>query len=692
MVDKNNTSPLTATDFSPLQTKAQKRSTRPSGALLFTTAFTLVALAILIFLFAARAIILRLDPASAVVDISGLTFHIGDNYLLLRGEHQLSAEAPGYYPLKKTIQVSDQATQQIDIDLQPLPGNLLVNANLSDIEVLIDDQLAGSVPGTLEQISRGAHKLEFRKYRYFPLQQEVQIEGLGKTQAIDISLQPAWGQLDITSLPAGADLFIDDRLIGQTPISAEVLETGSRLTLKATGYKTLQQQVTINAGSRAQHPLIEMIVADGQLAINSSPQGASITIGKQFSGITPLIVDVAPFTKHKVELFLEGYLKASRSIDVKPQQQADLSVDLTPDIGTVQLRVSPSDATVKVNGNSQGSGSQTLSLNAKPHSISVEKPGYQTKSMTVTPRPGHQQALTINLLTLEQAYWASRPPLVKSAVGINLKLFRPDPKSSFMLGAPRRQPGRRANEAERSVALKRPFYLATHETTNVQYRNWKEEHSSTAIKGQTLDMNGQPVARVSWEDAALFCNWLSRKEGLPAFYNIEEGRITGFNWDTHGYRLPTEAEWAWAAKIDLQSKSHIFPWSNDLYPPLDVTDNYADQSARAFISFTLPNYNDRYPVSAVIGSFKPNTKGLYDISGNVAEWVNDYFDIRPHRGEPKLDPRGPQQGNKHVIRGASWALASRTELRHSYRDSGNDGRIDLGFRVARYVDKPGSDL
>ena len=690
MVDKNNTPPLTATDFTPLQSKAQKRSTRPSGALLFTTAFTLVAVLILVFLFAARALILRLDPATAVVDISGLTFHIGDNYLLLRGEHQLSAEAPGYYPLSKTIEVSDQATQQIDISLQPLPGNLLINASLSDIEVYIDDQLAGTVPGTLEQISRGAHKLDFRKYRYFPLQQEVQIEGLGKTQAVEITLQPAWGHMDFTTVPAGAELYIDDRLIGQTPITAEVLETGSQITLRAAGYKTLQQQITVKAGTKAQHPLIEMIVADGQLAINSSPQGASITIDKQFSGVTPLLVDVAPFTKHKVELFLEGYLKATRSIAVKPEQQADLNVDLTPNIGTVQLRVSPADATIKVDGKSQGSGSQTLSLNAKPHSISVEKSGYQTKSMTVTPRPGHQQALTVKLLTLEQAYWASRPPTANSSVGIQLKLFRPD--QQFMLGAPRRQPGRRANEAERSVALKRPFYLATHETTNAQYRRWKDQHSSTAIKGQTLDMNDQPVARVSWQDAALFCNWLSRKEGLPPFYIIEESRIVGFNWDAHGYRLPTEAEWAWAAKIDAQSKSHIFPWSNDLYPPLEVTDNYADQSARALISFTLPNYNDQYPVSAVVGSFKANSKGLYEMSGNVAEWVNDYFDVRPQRGEPEVDPRGPQQGNKHVIRGASWALASRTELRHSYRDSGNDGRIDLGFRIARYVDKPGSDL
>ena len=158
------------------------------------------------------------------------------------------------------------------------------------------------------------------------------------------------------------------------------------------------------------------------------------------------------------------------------------------------------------------------------------------------------------------------------------------------------------------------------------------------------------------------------------------------------FRLPTEAEWAWAARVDSQSTSQVFPWANELYPPMQISGNYADQSARGFLSFTLPNYNDQYPVSAVVGSFPANGKGLYDMSGNVAEWVNDYFDIRPNRSEPNLDPRGPEQGNKHVIRGASWALASRTELRLSYRDSGTDGRIDLGFRIARYVDKPGGAL
>ena len=358
MVKTKNTTPLSATDFTPLEAKPVKGRSSPSPVVIFTTLFTVVAIAILVFLFAARAIILRLDPATAEVDLGALAFHIGDNYLLLKGEHQLSATAPGYYPLRKTIQVSGEATQEIDVELQPLPGNLLVRSTLDNIQLSIDDQDVGSVPGTISEISRGAHKLEFSKYRYFTLQQEVDIEGLGKTQAIDISLQPAWGQVEFTTVPEGAELFIDQRLIGQTPLSAEVLETGSQLTLVAAGYKTLQQQVRVKAGTKAEHPLIEMIVADGTVAINSSPQGASVTIDKQFKGTTPMDVAVTPFATHKIELFLEGYLNAERSVSVKPEQQSQISVDLTPNIGTVRLNITPADATILVDGKRRGSAAK----------------------------------------------------------------------------------------------------------------------------------------------------------------------------------------------------------------------------------------------------------------------------------------------------------------------------------------------
>ena len=115
--------------------------------------------------------------------------------------------------------------------------------------------------------------------------------------------------------------------------------------------------------------------------------------------------------------------------------------------------------------------------------------------------------------------------------------------------------------------------------------------------------------------------------------------------------------------------------------------NYADTAAAKLVRFKLLSYTDGYPVSAPIGTFPSNNKGLYNIGGNVAEWVNDYYDLQPHRGIPLIDLQGPEKGTRHVIRGASWAMGSRSELRLTYRDHGNDPRIDLGFRIARYVDR-----
>ena len=679
--------PILAAEFKPLTGAGSKRSLPISSGMLSLIVLAGVGIIIMMYLFVARAVVFQTVPPETQISVSGLSFNIGDNYLLLSGDYDITATADGYYPLIESITVDDAASQDVGVQLLPLPGNLAVISDLEDIQVTIDDQPAGTVPGTIKAISPGVRKMVFSKYRYFPLQQEIAIEGRDRTQSVDISLRPAWGAMQLTSEPTAAQVYIDDRLVGQTPLSTEVLETGSRLKLVLAGYKTYQQEILVKAGTSVTHPPIKLIVADGLLQLSSTPSGASITVNNEFVGSTPMTLAMAPFKQHRLAFFLEGYLKTTTAATLKPEKTAVLAVDLVPNIGSIALTISPKGARVLVDNRYQGDGDRTLSLTAKPHRLSIEKSGYQTKSLSVTPRPGHEQALSIKLLTLQEAYWASRPPAIQSSVGSPLVLFRP--RQSFTMGAPRRQPGRRANEVERRVSLDRPFYLGTREISNAEYRSWKSSHSSSALQGQTLDRDRQPVAGLTWEDAALYCNWLSRREGLPLFYRMENGVVNGFNWDAHGYRLPTEAEWAWAARVDIDGSSQTLPWVNGLYPPTDVVDNYADRSASRLIPFTIASYNDLTPASAVVGSFKPNGKGLYNMSGNVSEWVNDFYDVRPNRGEPSADPTGPITGAAHVIRGASWALGSRTELRLSYREAGTDKRLDVGFRIARYVDSVG---
>ena len=150
-----------------------------------------------------------------------------------------------------------------------------------------------------------------------------------------------------------------------------------------------------------------------------------------------------------------------------------------------------------------------------------------------------------------------------------------------------------------------------------------------------------------------------------------------------GYRLPTEAEWAWAARYAGSSSPVKYAWGDSLPVPQGA-DNYGDASAESTLHAALPGYRDGYPATAPVGSFAPNGLGLYNLGGNVAEWVQDLYGFAPGTtGAVERDPLGPASGTQHVVRGASWMDTTVTELRLTYRDSGQDPRPDLGFRIAR---------
>ena len=122
-------------------------------------------------------------------------------------------------------------------------------------------------------------------------------------------------------------------------------------------------------------------------------------------------------------------------------------------------------------------------------------------------------------------------------------------------------------------------------------------------------------------------------------------------------------------------------------PPLKGSGNFADESAANLLGRIVSGYNDGFAVSAPVGSFVANSKGIYDLGGNVSEWVHDYYDVSITAVTMnELNPMGPDSGDYHVIRGSSWAHGTITELRLSYRDYSDKPRNDVGFRIARFLD------
>ncbi len=254
------------------------------------------------------------------------------------------------------------------------------------------------------------------------------------------------------------------------------------------------------------------------------------------------------------------------------------------------------------------------------------------------------------------------------------------------MGASRREPGRRANETLHDVEITRPFYVSVNEITNEQFTEFSPGHLAGAIGGANLEGDDRPVVRVSWQEAAEYCNWLSAREGLPAAYEQKGGVLRAVEPLNGGYRLPTEAEWVRIARYPAGDVTFRYPWGDEL-PIAPRSGNYADRSAAALIPGSLVDYDDGFTASAPVGVFPANPLGIHDLGGNVAEWVHDVYTIRPSSASALLtDPTGPADGDLHTIRGSSWMDFSVSELRWTYRDYGSDPRPDLGFRIARYAD------
>jgi formylglycine-generating enzyme required for sulfatase activity len=195
-----------------------------------------------------------------------------------------------------------------------------------------------------------------------------------------------------------------------------------------------------------------------------------------------------------------------------------------------------------------------------------------------------------------------------------------------------------------------------------------------------------PVVGVTWEQAALFCNWLSAKEALPPVYILKGGKLAAADPVGSGYRLPTEAEWEFCTRFNTNKANLKYPWGNQ-FPPEPKSGNFADESAKDLLSSYLAAYNDGYPVMAPPAKFKANALGLYDLGGNAAEWCHDYYSIYPYDSQKVYkDPLGPEEGKHHIVRDSSWRQSSISALRSSYRDYNDGQRLDLGFRVARYLE------
>ena len=176
----------------------------------------------------------------------------------------------------------------------------------------------------------------------------------------------------------------------------------------------------------------------------------------------------------------------------------------------------------------------------------------------------------------------------------------------------------------------------------------------------------RPVEYVSWYDAVKFCNALSEKDGLEPCYSEDDWEC---DFSANGYRLPTEAEWEFAARGGNQSDEFKYSGSDDL----DEVGWSNDEDNDIYINETQS-----------VGQKKPNELGIYDMSGNVWEWCNDWYDGNYYEQDDQTNPHGAWSGYGRVRRGGSWEDDS-SVCGVYYRSycSPDDADGCMGFRIVR---------
>ena len=687
--DASGNKPLSAIDFTPALAPGKRSLISRISPLKLLLLLVFVLLAVLaLFMVNARSVKFNTLPETASIEFtSGLpSYTLGGRQLMLAGDYTLVATAPGYADYLETFSVNDRPEQTFELLLRRLPGILKVISDpVAGVQVSIDQEVVGTTPLTLEAVAAGEHRLSLKHPRYLPYQTEISIEGMRIEQAITGVLSPAWAAVTISSQPAGARLVVDDAELpgaaGLTPTRIELLAGPHKLMLRKPGYVAWYTPLSIVPQEDVILPEVILVQAEGLLRLSTEPAAAHITLDGNYYGQTPLDISLAPREDYALRVTKAGYQARHQPLRIAAEAEQQLHLVLEADNGTLHLIARPAGGILFVNEEERGAPNQTLELPARQHQLRIEHPDYAPWETTVTLQAGLPQALEVQLVTEAEAKLAATPKQLSTSLGDELKYIQP---GKMTLGADRREPGRRSNEIQKELLLTHAYYLGKTEISNKSFRAFDPGHDSGKLSRALLNEDPRPVVNVSWDQVARFCNWLSKQERLPPAYIEKNGYWQLVQPRTIGYRLPTEAEWAWAARYGTEEAPTRFPWG-DAMPPLPGSGNFADESAANMAPQHIANYNDNYRGPAPSGTFAANALGIFDLAGNVSEWIHDYYSVAIHR-ELLTDPVGPARGDYHVIRGSNYTQGRFSELRWTYRDYGSDSRPDLGFRIARYAE------
>ena len=543
------------------------------------------------------------------------------------------------YRIKKSLYhdavgevVVDGAKVNKTIVLNPAFGSLKVVTNPSGATVTIDgDERTFTTPCTIDKLLSGKYNVNILASQYASQQHIVTIKDNEQTP-LDVTLDARFAQVTINTL-SNAKIVINGEQRGVGGFEGELGEGIYDVEVSLAQHRSVSRQIEVVA-KQPQTITLNPTPIYGSLDVISDPIDAEVKINGKSYGTTPTTIENLLIGDYEVVLSKDGCATQSRRVTITENNLSTLEVTLPPG-REMTIRSDANGDEVYVDGVKMGVTPLVANLSFGTHKVELRRGGKTVSKQINVSTTGGSNEIRFGFSLIPQ--WASN--VTPEQKRVLEKLVNDMVKVSggtFIMGATSEQ-GFDAESEEKpthQVTLS-DYYIGKYEVTQEQWKAVMGSNPSEYIGAN------KPVECVSWHDCQEFVERLNKLTGLK-------------------FRLPTEAEWEYAARGGNKSKGYKYSGSNSVG---DVAWYYDNSS-----SMTHP-----------VGTKAPNELGIYDMSGNAWEWCSDWYGR--YSSSSQSNPTGPTSGSFRVYRGGSWNYYAQ-RCRVSNRHFGPAGRNNgLGLRL-----------
>mgnify|MGYP004689442841 FL=1 len=454
-----------------------------------------------------------------------------------------------------------------------------------------------------------------------------------------ISVQPKTAMLWIDGVP--------QEVSSDGEYSAMLAYGSHTYKVEAGGYISKSGSFTIGKGDMA--PIsVSLVSALATLSVSCPTPAVSLYVDKKSVGSLPWNGNLKE-GMHLLEVRKDGYRSQQKTIQLAQQQKLDVAFEALSAIqGNLSVNFKPFGSDVYVDGVKVGQSPRVFNgVLVGNHNVEIRKSGYATSRQTVTISEGQTASISgsltstastsgTNVLSSSSSSPSGNTITIPVKNGISIEMVKVEAGSFNMGATPEMQAPYEVEKPVHRVTLTNNYYIGKYEVTQALWQAVMGSNPSY-FKGDDL-----PVEQVSWNDCQDFISKLNAMTGKR-------------------FRLPSEAEWEYAARGGKKSRGYQYSGSNTLG---DVAWYEGNSGSKTH----------------AVGTKQPNELGIYDMTGNVYEWCQDWYGS--YSSSPQTNPIGAVSGSSRVDRGGSWFFTAK-HCRSSYRFNLTPGyRLNfLGLRL-----------